>query len=189
VTFQVPVVVMGVSGSVGWSTSDSSAVGLAPGSSISEELLTMLGTASHPGSPVTVTAVSGSLCGSTVVNITTATAPQWTAGETLFNSSAGGSASSCNGCHGAVAVAGAPYTHVAITPQQLGGFSDSEVVAIIQDATVPSGGYFDPTIVPLAAFEAFHKYPLTTEEQASIVVYLRSLTPAPQTGSASLGGS
>jgi hypothetical protein len=73
------------------------------------------------------------------------------------------------------------------TPEQTGGFSDDDLINIFQNGVVPKGGYFDDTIVSYAMWQSFHKWNVGDTPQ-NMVVYLRSLTPAAQTGSANFGG-
>jgi hypothetical protein len=80
-----------------------------------------------------------------------------------------------------------PYKTVQHTPEQTGGFSDADLIGIFQNGTVPMGGYFDATIVPYAQWQGFHKWDVGDTPQ-NMVVYLRSLTPAAQTGAANFGG-
>ena len=116
----------------------------------------------------------------------------------------------CVNCHapkGEDAGMGFGFNDVAHTPEQTGGFSDAVLLAIVQNGAVPGwstdaaavpglqpgqtsedAGYFDPTITSFAEWHRFHQWNLTTEEQAGIVTYLRSLTPTAQGGTADFGG-
>jgi len=102
---------------------------------------------------------------------------------------AGGATSSaeaaCTNCHGDTA--SGLFKTVQHTPEQTGGFSDADLIKIFQAGVVPDGGYFDATIVPYAQWQTFHKWDVGDTPQ-SIVIYLRSLTPAAQTGAANFGG-
>jgi hypothetical protein len=106
----------------------------------------------------------------------------------------------CTNCHGPTA--STLFKDVAHTPEQTGGFSDQDLIQIITAGQVPDGGYFDPNvIVPDASgnpdaearaqqiFQRIHTWnDIGPDQQKGIVVYLRSLTPAPQEGSSNFGG-
>jgi hypothetical protein len=123
----------------------------------------------------------------------------------------------CVNCHGPVQIGNSGFTNVAHTPEQTGGFSDSELVDIIVNGAVPDGGYFDPTVLntnctdagttllpgwvdgtgaPTCAVRAYARWQVihrwadisTPALQQGIVCYLRSLTPVPQGGSSDFGG-
>ena len=101
----------------------------------------------------------------------------------------------CTNCHGMNATNSA-YKTVSHTPEQTGGFSDSQLIGIITQGNIPDGGYFDPSVIipscdggaactqmAFDTWHAFHQWAdITPDEYAGIVVYLRALTPAPQTG-------
>jgi hypothetical protein len=107
----------------------------------------------------------------------------------------------CTNCHGPTATNG-PYNDVSHTPEQTGGFSDDELIQIITQGIIPDGGYFDPTvIIPTCdgsasctqrAYQRWHNLhqwvDIQPDEYKGIVVYLRSLTPAPQNGTSNFGG-
>ena len=166
-------------------------------------------------SAVTLTATSGSSCGSGVLNITPATDNDWMIGNarynngsalhypsfnfeggmppmgfmmgggSLFETDAGGPA--CTNCHGPTATDNM-FKDISHTPEQTAGFSDQDLVNIIVNGDVPDGGYFDPNIVRYQIWQSFHKWSdITSDEQKGIVVYLRSLTPVAQMGSADIG--
>jgi hypothetical protein len=73
------------------------------------------------------------------------------------------------------------------TPEQTGGFSDADLMGIFQMGVVPTGGYFDTKIVSYAQWQQFHKWDVG-DSAKGLVVYLRSLTPAMQTGVPNFGG-
>ncbi len=52
----------------------------------------------------------------------------------------------CTNCHGPTATNG-PFKTVSHTPEQTGGFSDTDLANIILNGEVPDGGYFDPTVL------------------------------------------
>ena len=191
-SFQLPVVVEGVSGSaLTWRASDLSAVSITPDSLTGGVLLTMLGTAKSPGTPVTITANTSTACGTATLDITSATTDDWTTGEARYNdrvSVEAGTRAACSDCHAPHADAGRGFNDIAHTPEQTGGFSDQQLVNIVQNGVVPDGGYFDKTIVSYSQWQAFHQWNLTSSEQVGIVVYLRSLVPTAQMGTANFGG-
>jgi hypothetical protein len=164
-------------------------------------------------------------CGVTTLTITKATADDWKAGSDRYHSGtlinrlprggyqgpgaggAGGSGGStgtdaqCTSCHGSDATSG-PYQTVEHTPYQTGGFSDDDLLNIIQKGIVPTTGScapakgqtgpstscFDPTVVAYATWQGFHKWSIGDSPEA-LVIYLRSLTPVlDQTGTQNLGG-
>ena len=61
---------------------------------------------------------------------------------------AGTREAACTNCHGDTATIGR-FKTVSHTPAQTGGFSDDDLVKIVNNATVPVGGYFDESIVAL----------------------------------------
>src|SRR5205823_3761794 len=104
----------------------------------------------------------------------------------------------CTNCHGDNTNSNARYKDVQHTPEQTGGFSDDQLVPIFSMGQVPDGGYFDPDIIcpntrctpdqAYARWQSFHTWDMTDAEKKGIIVYLRSLTPAAQTGSSNFGG-
>jgi hypothetical protein len=186
--FQVPVVATGVSPSaVTWAVSGSAA-SVTADESTGGALLTM--NSSSPRASATVTATVGGQCASALLGITMGTLASWTTGQSRFNDGEGadaGAREACSDCHTAAAPAGAPFTDVAATPQQTAGFTDAQLLAVIQNGTIPAGGYFDSTLVSQPKFQMFHQYNLTTAEETGIVLYLRGLTPTAQKGTAGGG--
>jgi hypothetical protein len=116
----------------------------------------------------------------------------------------------CNTCHSQTVKTG-PYTDVAHTPEQTGGFSDTDLQDIIATGQVPGGGYFDPAVIDpscagagstlstdmpacasaaYATFQGFHKWPdITSDQVRGMICYLRSLTPEGQQGTSNFGGT
>jgi hypothetical protein len=194
-TFQIPAVVDGIKSQVTWSSSDPSMVALAPDPTTGGVMITT----QKPGT-VTIVATAGTLCGSSVLTITQASAEDWNAGNERYNNGnvirlgpreAGADAGSakeaaCTNCHGDNA--SGPFKDVAHTPEQTGGFSDDQLVAIFTTGAVPDGGYFDESIVPYQIWKRFHQWDMTADEAKGVVVYLRSLTPEDQNGSSNFGG-
>jgi hypothetical protein len=93
----------------------------------------------------------------------------------------------CTNCHGPTA--NGPYKTVAHTPQQIGGFSDDQLKMIFSGIwPTGSGNPFDATITSQRNWESFHKWEMTDDEAAGVIIYLRALTPTPQTGERNFGG-
>ena len=196
-TFQVPAVVNGLDPTevaISWSASDPTMVALEPDPSTGGVMIT-----TQKAGAVTIIASAGSLCGSSLLTITAATPDQWTAGSMRYNSGIvvmslgqtrrptdGGLLAECTSCHGDTAAKG-PFKTVQHTPEQTGGFSDADLINIFQNGIVPKGGYFDDSIVSYAQWQSFHKWDVGDNAQA-VVVYLRSLVPAAQTGTSNFGG-
>jgi hypothetical protein len=107
----------------------------------------------------------------------------------------------CTNCHGPTATNG-PFKTVSHTPEQTGGFSDTELANIILNGQVPEGGYFDPSVlVPgcdggatctaqaMGIWHYFHRWSdITPDELPGVICYLRSLTPQAQAGMSNFGG-
>jgi hypothetical protein len=209
--FQIPAVVNGIEGSaITWSSSNSSLVTLAPDSDTGGILITTNGAGT-----VNIIASAGSLCGSSPLTITQNQPTDWTIGNARYNDGnavhfghgpggmGGGDAGemttpdagpACTNCHGPTATNGA-FNDIAHTPEQTGGFSDSDLISIVISGEVPGwsldggmspdAGYFDPSIISYRAWHSFHQWSdITADEQPGIVCYLRSLTPSAQNGSA-----
>jgi hypothetical protein len=101
----------------------------------------------------------------------------------------GGPGPACTNCHGPTATTGI-FQGVEHTPEQTAGFSDQELIDIVVNGIIPDGGTYDSTIIPYQYWQYFHKWrDLTPAQQTGIVVYLRSLTPAPQDGKTDFGGA
>ena len=215
-TFQIPAVVNGLDASqitIDWSASDPSMVKLASDPTTGGVMIT-----TRKAGKVTIIASAGNLCGTSLLTITAATSADWTDGSDRYNdgvvidrlprpdprgmagagggagtgatgAAGGGGASAtqaaCTNCHGDTA--SGLYKTVQHTPEQTGGFSDEDLINIFQNGIVPKGGYFDDTIVSYATWQSFHKWNVGDTPQ-DMVIYLRSLTPAAQTGSANFGG-
>lgn len=202
-TFQVPAIVDGINGSlVTWSVSDPSKVSFQPDPSTGGIMMTTLGAGS-----VTITAQAGNLCGSSVLTITQATPDDWAIGNARYNNGVSlhlvngrlpdpdqgdagvsNASAACTSCHGQTAQSGF-FKDIAHTPEQTAGFSDQEMIDIAINAQVPDGGYFDPAIISYHRWQEIHHWAdIAPDQQKGMVVYLRSLTPTPQMGSADWGG-
>jgi hypothetical protein len=156
---------------------------------------------------VTIFALSGDKCGQSTLHVTPAVEAQWQKGAARYNSNVplyggcigighrypdGGAGAcpkdgpACSACHGPM---NPIFQDVAHTPEQAGGFSDKDLIDIVTNGTVPDGGYFDPSIVSYPTWSLFHKWTdIQGDDQEAMVVYLRSLPPAPQSGSSNFGG-
>jgi hypothetical protein len=196
-TFQIPAVVNGLDPTeveITWSTSDPTMVSLDLDPSTGGVMIT-----TRKAGTAMIYANAGGLCGSAPIDITAATPDQWTAGSMRYNSGViinslgqtfrpadGGVEAECTSCHGATATNG-PFKTVEHTPEQTGGFSDADLINIFQNGMVPTGGYFDASIVSYQMWQAFHRWNVGDNAQG-VVVYLRSLVPAAQMGSSNFGG-
>jgi hypothetical protein len=125
-------------------------------------------------------------CGVTQLTIAPATDDLWNAGNERYNSGVvatdGGHQPACSTCHGATAT-NIAYRGNIHTPQQIGGVSDGDLAATFTNATVPPGTVYDDSVVPYDVWLTFHKWEMSAKESEGVVVYLRSLAPAPQTPS------
>ncbi len=200
----------------------SDAVELAADESTGGILITMNPSYSGWGAAGSITAVTmmanagGVLCGSSTLNVTVSTEANWQAGSARYNDMIalasmmgappptpdGGFRYACTDCHTpkvpGVDAGFSPFNDVAHTPEQTGGFSDSDLLDIVQEGVVPgysdagaagaNAGYFDPSILPYEAWHRIHHWNLEGAEVAGIVTYLRSLTPAAQDGTSNFGG-
>jgi hypothetical protein len=117
-----------------------------------------------------------------------------------FYETDGGTA--CTNCHGPTATTG-PYKMVSHSPEQTGGFSDTDLQNIIWNGEIPDGGYFDPTVLisncdggaactaqALADWHSFHRWTdITADELPGVICYLRAIAPESQNGSSNFGGA
>lgn len=204
-TFQVPAVVQGVAASaITWSASDATMVNLAPDADTGGVMIT-----TAKAGTVTIIASAGGLCGSSLLTIAPAVEADWEAGSARYNSGvvlpgrgilgggpgAGGAGGAsmeyaCTNCHGDTATAG-PYKTVSHTPEQTGGFSDTDLTNIFRNGAFPKGATdpnFDSSIVSYDQWSGFHKWSMSDSEAQGVIVYLRSLTPQAQTGAPNFGG-
>jgi hypothetical protein len=193
-TFKVPAVVNSIDPTaVTWTASDNSYVDITQDATLGGVMLTTR----KPGS-VKIIASAGGLCGVSNLTIAQAASDDWMVGSARYNDGIvlrglprgnrppddGGvnqREAACTNCHGDTATMG-PFKTVQHTPQQTGGFSDDDLVNIFTKGMVPAGGYFDEMIVPYRTWQGFHHWDMTPEQAKGVIVYLRSLTPASQTG-------
>ncbi len=199
--FQLPVEAQGVSdASVTWTAGDPSLVDIEPNPG-GGQMLTMLNSGT---TTITAKTTSGA-CAQSTLHITAATEDQWQAGNMRYNNgnklqqimTDGGIPTgnfmmfnidppddppACTNCHGDTATS-SYFKTVSHTPEQTGGFSDAQLIAIFTMAAVPMDGYFDNSLVPVFIWQFFHKWSdIQGDAQQGMVVYLRSLTPKSQGG-------
>jgi hypothetical protein len=208
-TYQVPEALEGFNSSanaaaVTWSASDPSMVDLLTGWSDQHGVTGVLVQTRKAGT-VNIIASVGSLCGSASLTIAQADAADWMIGSARYNNGMtltrggggmgglrpadGGIDAACTSCHGDTATNG-PYKTVSHTPEQIGGFSDAEIINIFKNGMFPSPDDFDTTVqgLSLQQWSRFHHWAVSDEETKGVVVYLRSLTPTAQSGAANFGG-
>jgi hypothetical protein len=212
-TFQVPAVVNGIDPTaitINWTASDPTMVDLEPDPTTGGVMIT-----TKNSGTVSIIANAGSLCGASLLTITAATDEDWMDGSARYNDGVvinriprgtgmgtGGAATevdggpqqaACTNCHGPTAT-DLQFKTVAHTPEQTGGFSDTDLENIFQHGTFPIGDGtavapqgFDLSIVSYTLWQTFHKWDVGDSPQ-DVVVYLRSLTPAAQTGTSNFNG-
>jgi hypothetical protein len=202
-TFLIPAVVYGSTGSVTWSA-DTSIVAMQPDPDNPNGVRIQ----TLQAGTVTINLQSDDgKCGSAQLNITPFQEADWQLGNDRYNKGQplppstamlpdgsypnpfelGDAAPACTLCHGDTATF-STFQDVSHTPEQTGGFSDKDLINIVVRGTVPDGGYFDRTIVPYGAWQAFHQWTdIRPEQENGIVVYLRSLTPQRQKGTVNFG--
>jgi hypothetical protein len=204
-TFQLPAVVNGIDPSmvdIEWSAADPDMVALEPDPTTGGVMITM-----QKAGTTSIIVTANGQCGVAPLSITEATPDDWMAGSDRYNNGIvlnrlpigmgnrrdagtdagdGGLDVKCTDCHGDTATMG-PFKTVQHTPEQTGGFSDDDLLNIIQNGTVPKGGYFDTMVVPYNVWQAFHRWDLG-DSPKGLITYLRSLTPAAQTGVPNFNG-
>lgn len=183
--FKLPAVVNGVS-DLNWSADDPTKVDIEQDNDTGGVMLTM-----KASGTVTISAAAGGLVGTSLLTILAATPDQWQAGSDRYHNGTilrnvsqatrdGGNEAACTNCHGSDATA----LDVQHTPQQTGGYSDQDILNIVTKGTKPPG--VGQRIMPFDEWHALHQWHLP-DDQLSIVVYLRSLTPVAQ-GPVDFGG-
>ena len=190
--FKIPVVVDNVDPTaIVWSASDPSMVDMVYDATLQGEMIT-----TRKAGKVTITAKMGTQSGSSLLTISAASDADWDIGNMRYNNGVvlttlpqgmarpdGGSDFSCTNCHGDTASGTTnQFRTVAHTPEQTGGFSDTDLIGIFTMGTVPPGSYFDTTVVPYQQWQGFHVWKMTPDEARGIIVYLRALAPQTQTG-------
>jgi hypothetical protein len=208
--FEVPAVVAGVSGvTVRWGASNTSMVGLQADPQTGGVMIVVLaagtltinaqvGTDGSWSAPLTITQFTGVDWsagnarynnGVPLISLTDAGGPISLADPSPFEPPGGGPGPACTNCHGPTATVGM-FQGLEETPEQMGGFSDQQLIDIVVNGIIPDGGYYDSTIIPYPYWQYFHRWrDLTPQQQTGIVAYLRSLTPSPQEGMVDFGGS
>jgi hypothetical protein len=212
-TFQIPAITQGVNGTATWTASDPSAVKITPNPDTMTG--GVLITVKAATAPVTITAQVGAACGSSVLNVTPAVEADWAAGNARYNNGvpvyagcvgakvaplladsgyqlpdppeAGcpDAGPACTGCHGDKPTGGF-FSGVQHTPEQTGGFSDTQLKDIFVNGLDPT---YDTSYLPYEYWHAFHTWSdiATPEQQHAMVIYLRSLTPAADQGGVNFG--
>lgn len=183
--FVVPVVA-GVSGAT-WTASDPSAVSIETQADGGALIKVKKG-----GVPkVTVTAKSGTGQGTVEVFITQGTTASWEFGKTRYTNGVAAinirlndagrpdfsqgvpsinNNASCNNCHGETA----QFGMIMHTPEQIGRFTDEEVLNIFTMGMKPPG---EKLRLNIPNWSSFHKWNMTEDEKKGILLYLRSLAP------------
>jgi hypothetical protein len=188
--FKVPAIVNGYTG-VEWSAEDPTLVDLAPMGDNGVMITT------RKAGTTRIIARAGALSGSAEIHITEANPADWVLGEQRYNNmvplpafdpmAAMGMINipedlSCKNCHGG----GAQALSVEHTPQQTGGYSDAELIAIFtMGQKPPTAGWRSG--IPMFIYTMLHTWAATPEEQKGVVTYLRSLEPMSQ-GDIDFGG-
>jgi hypothetical protein len=159
-------------------------------------------TTRRPGE-FTVHVQAGSLKGQAQLIVTAATPDQWVMGEMRYMNNVkipvpmappdggmgmGGRGmgmggpielpdnAACGNCHGM----GGERLNVEHTPQQIGGYSDDQLIAIFMTGMKPAGSPFR-SIIPPFIYQMLHTWSTATEEETrALVVYLRGLEPKSQ---------
>lgn len=222
--FQIPAVVTGVAnGNVAW-YGDPTIVNVTPTTAAEQDaglgdvIITVVdaGTVTITAEVVSSSGAQSGVCGQSTLTIETCTPDQFDAGferyfygETIAVGDAGCAAfeqflsggfsgARCTNCHGATAALDFGPVEIATvqhTPEQTGGFSDTDLTNIIQHGQMPDANYFtgldsngNQTGLTYAEWQQFHQWTFdSTDEFQGIICFLRSLTPAPQTGAANFG--
>jgi hypothetical protein len=192
--YRFPAIVSGIDSTIiKWTTSDDSKVTHSPDDSFGGEMFETTGSGE-----ITIFAAAGNLCGHSVLRITPATVDQWKAGSARYNNGVAANRRitrpdsgeyrnvACTNCHGA----GGTLGTVEHTPMQTAGFSDADLKNIFLNGATPTGQLAQPiSNLTYAQWSAFHHWEVADDDEATaLVIYLRSLTPAP-TGNADFGGA
>lgn len=156
-TFQAPAIA--VNGSqVKWSVDDPSVLSIEASADGSQVMFT-----TKKAGKAVITAQSGSQKVSVNMTVNSYTAAQWANGDKRYNNAAA-SGAACSGCH--AAKSGDVPDH---TPTEIDADTDDEVSGTFINGVDPEGR-------PVNGGK--HKFALTADEKAGIMVYLRSLKPS-----------
>jgi hypothetical protein len=194
-SFKIPAIVQNVKADK-WSAEPADAVDLADDGAGGVMITT------RQAGDFKIIAHAGPLRGEAELHVTEASPEQWVAGEMRYKNNVrielpmampmedggmGGMGmrgpmiefpdnASCGNCHGA----GGERLNVEHTPQQIGGYSDQELITIFTTGTKPMGSPFKSQI-PAFAYRMFHTWSTASPEEAqALVVYLRGLEPKSQ---------
>jgi hypothetical protein len=183
--YQIPVIIDGQTGAK-FEASDPSKVDVE--NTATGATLTM-----KAAGTVTITATLGSEKGTSLLTITETTAADWEKGNARYNSGVdalptdGGSVTvanfltsrdakgACTTCHSKTA----KLFMIEHTPQQTGGFSDSELVTIFTMGSKPDNAR-QRTNLPEFLWGSGHRWTVEEGDQKGLITYLRSLAPATQ---------
>lgn len=143
---------------------------------------------------VTITATLGNEKGTSLLTITETTAADWEKGNARYNSGVdalptpdGGSITvanfftnrdakgACTTCHSKTA----KLFQIEHTPQQTGGFSDTEIITIFTTGAKPDNAR-QRTNLPEFLWGMGHRWMVDEADKKGLVTYLRSLAPATQ---------
>ena len=212
---KIPAIITGVMGGVKWYASDDSMVKLEEDSTGG-----VLITTKKPGE-VEILATAGPLSGHAKLTISSFTAAEYEAGNARYNSDVkytaptmadisriimemmadGGmpnfqkifaeigppDGAACTNCHGE----GAAMLSVQHTSQQIGGYSDDDLIKIITMGIKPPGAKMVSQLPP-QLYQMFHTWDaasMTDEQTHGILAYLRSLEPKAQGGTIDFMGA
>jgi hypothetical protein len=191
--FKIPAVVDNIDPSaVKWTASDPSMVDITSDSSAGGGVMI----SPRKAGTVQIIASAGAMCGTSLLTITAASPEDWALGNTRYNNGVPLTGTlagrgnpdagvmkdvACTNCHGVTATMG-QFNTVSHTPEQTGGFSDDELIAIFTKGVVPINGYFDTSVVPYNQWHIFHTWEMSPQDAKGVVVYLRSLVPETQEG-------
>lgn len=189
-TYKIPVVAKGLK-NVKFTASDPSMVDIqktAEGAMIT----------TRKAGKVTITGTAGGLKGTSELTITQYDPADWEAGKKRYTMGKPfdfpdfdpcnprppqiANDLSCTVCHGV----GGDYGDIEHTPQQIGGYTDEQMVDIIASAKKPAGAGMH-TRIPAFAWKFFHKWVATDQEKKGLIAYIRSLEPETQ-GELDFGG-
>ena len=73
-----------------------------------------------------------------------------------------------------------PGTNEEYTPQQAASYQDDDIAATFTRGELLPDGFFDAVDVTKKRYQDIHRWDMTDEQARAVVVYMRSLAPAPQ---------